>query len=76
MKSGFDLEGAWEQINDLDNQIENQVTYAFHEDMGYLAISTKSATRSHSANRKRNSSIKLAMWFPWSSTTNARLASF
>lgn len=36
MKSGLDLEGAWEQINDLDNQIEKEVTYAFHEDMGYL----------------------------------------
>ena len=36
MKSGLDLDGAWEQINELDNQIENQMTYAFHEEMGYL----------------------------------------
>ena len=36
MKSGLDLDGAWEQINELDNQIENQMTYAFHEGMGYL----------------------------------------
>ncbi len=36
MKSGFDLDGAWDHINDLDDRIESQLTYAFHEKMGYL----------------------------------------
>jgi protein arginine kinase len=36
MKSGLDLDGAWEQINELDDQIEAQVNYAFHPEFGYL----------------------------------------
>ena len=36
MKSGFDLDGAWDHINDLDDRVESQLTYAFHEKMGYL----------------------------------------
>lgn len=36
LKSGFDLQGAWEKINALDDLIESQVTYAFHERLGYL----------------------------------------
>lgn len=36
MKSGLDLTSAWEQINQLDDQIENRVTYAFHPQLGYL----------------------------------------
>ena len=36
MHSGLDLEGAWEQINSIDNLIEQKVTYAFHETLGYL----------------------------------------
>ena len=36
MHSGLDLEGTWEQINDLDNMVEQKVTYAFHETLGYL----------------------------------------
>jgi protein arginine kinase len=36
MQSGLDLESAWEQINMLDDQIEEKVTYAFNERFGYL----------------------------------------
>ncbi len=36
MKSGLDLSGAWEQINELDDKIEARVTYAFHPKLGYL----------------------------------------
>jgi len=36
MHSGLDLEGAWEEINRLDDMIEQRVTYAFHERLGYL----------------------------------------
>lgn len=36
MHSGLDLESAWEQINELDDLIEEQVTYAFSNKLGYL----------------------------------------
>jgi protein arginine kinase len=36
MKSGLDVQSAWEQINQIDDQIESQVTYAFSERLGYL----------------------------------------
>ena len=36
INSGFDLTGAWEKIDDVDNRIESQVTYAFHPKLGYL----------------------------------------
>jgi protein arginine kinase len=36
LKSGFDLQGAWEKINAIDDLIESQVTYAFNERLGYL----------------------------------------
>ena len=36
MKSGFDLLGAWDQINEVDDQIEEHLNYAFHKDLGYL----------------------------------------
>ena len=36
MKSGLDLGGAWNQINDLDDRIESHLTYAFHPKLGYL----------------------------------------
>jgi protein arginine kinase len=36
MHSGFDLDGAWRQINRIDDQIEERVTYAFHSKLGYL----------------------------------------
>jgi protein arginine kinase len=36
MKSGLDLQGAWSQIDELDNLVESKVTYAFHPQYGYL----------------------------------------
>ncbi len=36
MQSGLDLDSAWQQINDLDDLIEEQVTYAFSSKLGYL----------------------------------------
>lgn len=36
MHSGLDLESAWAQIDQLDDLIEEQVTYAFNERLGYL----------------------------------------
>ena len=36
MKSGLDLDGAWDQINRVDDAIESRLTYAFHEKLGYL----------------------------------------
>ena len=36
MKSGLDLTGAWQQINEVDDVIEEQLNYAFHDDLGYL----------------------------------------
>lgn len=36
MHCGLDLQSAWAQINDIDDQIEAHVTYAFNEKLGYL----------------------------------------
>lgn len=36
MHSGLDLQAAWEQIDQIDDLIEERVTYAFHERWGYL----------------------------------------
>lgn len=36
MRSGFSLESAWETINKLDDFLEKKVSYAFHEEFGYL----------------------------------------
>ncbi len=36
MSSGLALQSAWEQINRIDDLIEQKVTYAFHERLGYL----------------------------------------
>lgn len=36
MKSGLDLQGAWEQVNRIDDLIEGTATYAFHDRLGYL----------------------------------------
>jgi protein arginine kinase len=36
MHSGLDLENAWQQINEIDDLIEERVTFAFHERLGYL----------------------------------------
>jgi protein arginine kinase len=36
MQSGLNLRSAWEQMNHLDDLIEEQVTYAFSDRLGYL----------------------------------------
>jgi len=36
MHSGLDLEGAWSQINEVDDAIESQVRYAYSNQLGYL----------------------------------------
>lgn len=36
MHSGLDLGSTWQQINELDDLIEDQVTYAFSNKLGYL----------------------------------------
>jgi protein arginine kinase len=36
MQSGLDLQSVWEQVDRLDDLIEEKVTYAFHEQLGYL----------------------------------------
>jgi protein arginine kinase len=36
MHSGLDLASVWEQINRIDDLIEEKVTYAFHDRLGYL----------------------------------------
>jgi protein arginine kinase len=36
MTSGLDLDSVWEQIDQIDDLVEAQVTYAFHERLGYL----------------------------------------
>lgn len=36
MHSGLDLDGVWQQTNSIDDQLEEHVTYAFHERLGYL----------------------------------------
>ncbi|MBN1587967.1 MAG: protein arginine kinase [Pirellulales bacterium] len=36
MRSGLSLDETWEEINRIDDHIESNVTYAFHEKLGYL----------------------------------------
>jgi protein arginine kinase len=36
MRSGFDLDAAWDAIDQLDDQIESKLEYAFSDDFGYL----------------------------------------
>jgi protein arginine kinase len=36
MHSGLDLEKAWQQISHIDDLIEDNITFAFHERLGYL----------------------------------------
>jgi len=36
MKSGLDLDQAWEQINEIDDILEARLRYAFHRRLGYL----------------------------------------
>jgi len=36
IRSGLDLMDAWDEINGVDNLLEKQLNYAFHERLGYL----------------------------------------
>ena len=36
MRSGMALEDAWEQIDKVDDALETRLSYAFHEQFGYL----------------------------------------
>ncbi|MDA7951390.1 MAG: protein arginine kinase [Pirellulaceae bacterium] len=36
MESGFNLKETWDRINELDDHLEERLTYAFHEKFGYL----------------------------------------
>ena len=36
MRSGLDLDQAWQITNEVDDRIEQRVAYAFHEEFGYL----------------------------------------
>src|SRR6266566_3779054 len=36
LRSGLQLEEAWEQINKLDDQLESRLDYSFHPRFGYL----------------------------------------
>ena len=36
MKSGLDLDGVWEQMNQVDDNIESSLTYAYSPKLGYL----------------------------------------
>ncbi|MFL5242609.1 MAG: protein arginine kinase [Gemmataceae bacterium] len=36
MRSGFALDEAWQDIDRVDDLLEQRVSYAFHEDFGYL----------------------------------------
>ncbi len=36
MCSGLDLEKAWENVDKIDDTLEERLTYAFHDELGYL----------------------------------------
>ncbi len=36
MHSGLDLDEAWQHINQIDDELEERLCYAFHEELGYL----------------------------------------
>lgn len=36
MQSGLDLKSAWELVNRIDDLIEEEVTFAYHDRLGYL----------------------------------------
>jgi protein arginine kinase len=36
MRSGFALDEAWQQIDRVDDLLEQRISYAFHDDFGYL----------------------------------------
>ena len=37
LRSGLQLEEAWEEINDIDNKLESTLDFAFHPRFGYLS---------------------------------------
>jgi protein arginine kinase len=45
MRSGLQLDKAWEQINAIDNALEARLEYAFHPQFGYLTACPGSACR-------------------------------
>jgi protein arginine kinase len=36
LRSGFDLDVCWKEVSRVDDLLEERVTYAFHEELGYL----------------------------------------
>jgi protein arginine kinase len=36
LRSGFDLDGCWSEIDRIDDALEERVTFAFNEQLGYL----------------------------------------
>jgi len=36
MRSGFQLDSAWSEINEVDDALEQKLAYSFHEQYGYL----------------------------------------
>ena len=36
LRSGYDLDSAWEEINQIDDQLESRVSFAFSDEFGYL----------------------------------------
>lgn len=36
IRSGLDLKSTWDTVDKLDNALESTLTYAFHEQLGYL----------------------------------------
>ena len=36
MQSGLDLDSAWDRVNQIDDLVEQKVTFAYHERLGYL----------------------------------------
>ncbi len=36
LRSGYDLDECWAEVDALDNALEEHITYAFHEQFGYL----------------------------------------
>ena len=36
MHSGFDLENAWNRIDEIDDRVEDKITFAFSSTLGYL----------------------------------------
>ncbi len=36
LRSGYELDACWKQISQLDEDLDSQLTYAFHKQLGYL----------------------------------------